>query len=399
MALLFKQYRIYFIITIMATSLCFAQQELSVNDFKFDGELGSQGAKISKLGKNYFKINLGHAPYHDNWSNMLQFQITGNAKGNTLRLDVEFDHPEAHYVFNSYAYSWSYDQENWQPIQWKQYCPTKYMDVLVFPAFTKDTVWFGHQVPVSFEQIESMIKQWEKNQFVTVHTLGKSLGGKNLYRVTVTNSNATGKKWVHYFSNQHPGEHNSQWRMIAMMEWLLSDEGNAYLDKSINHFVFMMSPDAPANGWYRVNAEGVDMNRSYRLEGSNKDEQAHEAFIFQKDFEEIMQSPNPVTDIWAMHTWQGVVESIIIPGPEMGTELGPWTDLREIIIKNDTELLAEPLRKQDYNKDIATHWNHGPYGQFGITSILCEGGGSFYTKAENKKSGVLLIKSIAEYYK
>jgi hypothetical protein len=32
-------------------------------------------------------------------------------------------------------------------------------------------------------------------------------------------------RWVHYFANQHPGEHNSQWRMVGMVHWLLSDEG------------------------------------------------------------------------------------------------------------------------------------------------------------------------------
>ena len=32
--------------------------------------------------------------------------------------------------------------------------------------------------------------------------------------------------------------------------------------RQIVHVVLMMSPDAPAHGWYRVNQQGVDMNRN-----------------------------------------------------------------------------------------------------------------------------------------
>ena len=52
--------------------------------------MGSDGAKIEKLGENHFKISLGHAPEHPTWCNMLYFRIVRNAKGCKLRVDVEF---------------------------------------------------------------------------------------------------------------------------------------------------------------------------------------------------------------------------------------------------------------------------------------------------------------------
>ena len=360
---------LYFVLFlgVLFSNQLFSQQELSVEDFKFDGPLGTQGAKIEKIGKNHFKITPGHAPEHQNWSNMLQFQITGHARGNQLRLDVEFPPQDPHYLFNDYFYSWSYDGINWVPIHWKNYqVSIKMSDVLVFPPFTRDVVYFGHQVPISYDQIESFIREWEKSPFVQVNIIGQSLNGRNIYRVTLTDSNSSAKKWVHYFSNQHPGEHNSQWRMAGMLDWLLSDTGKEYLKKSINHFIFMMSPDAPTNGWYRVNAQGVDMNRSYRMQGSDKSEQAHEAYLCQKDLEDLMSSDSPVTDLWCMHTWQGAVETLITPGPEIGTKIGPWTELRDLIIKNDALLLIEPLKTNDFNPETGSRWNHGPHGQFGI---------------------------------
>jgi len=374
--------------------------ELSAHDFKFDGPLGSAGAKIEKIAKNHFRISLGHAPEHPNWANMLQFQITGNARGNKLRLDVEFDHSNPLYRFTDYFSSWSYDGENWFPIQWKGYQATlRSSDVLIFPKFEEDVVYLGHQVPMSYENMESRLKGWDKSPYVKLKILAKSLQGRNLYRLILSDSTQSEKSWVHYFSNQHPGEHNSQWRMVGMINWLLSNDGEEYLKKNIHHFILMMSPDAPSRGWYRVNAQGIDMNRSYFGKGSDKEKQAHEAFIFQRDLETIMASEHPVNNIWCMHTWGGAVESIMLPGPEFDGILGPYTVLRDIMIKNDPNLLVEPLRLNETRQDLDNRWNHGPFLQFGITTVLCEGSGNFYTKEENLESGRILMKSIAEYYR
>ncbi len=374
--------------------------ELSVHDFKFDGSLGSAGAKIEILGRNHFKVSLGHAPNHPDWSNMLQFEITGNARGNTLRLDVEFQHEKPQYYFNHYFNSWSYDGEEWYPMQWKGYQATiRSSDVLIFPEFTENIVYVGHQVPLSYERLEKFINNWGKNPYVGKNILGKSIQGKNLYRLTLSDTSQSNKKWVHYFSNQHPGEHNAQWRMVGMINWLLSNDGAGYLKQNIHHFIFMMSPDAPSHGWYRVNAQGVDMNRSYRGQGSDMNEQTHEAYIYQKDLEDIMYSENPVTDIWSMHTWQGAVEPIMLAGPEIGSMVGDYTHLRDIILRNDLSILIEPLRLSKTNPQNNRRWTHGPHLQFGITAVLCEGAGNFYTKRENIESGVVLMKSIAEFYR
>jgi len=389
-------------IVLSAVFLSGQNKSLSVSDFKFDGPLGCKGATIEKVGKNHFKLIPGHAPNHSNWPNMIQFEITGNAKGNTLRLDVDFPVQDATYHFDDYFNSWSYDNENWTPVLWREYqhADSRRSNTLVFQEFKEDKVYAGHQVPLSYVKLNSLIEEWEKYPEVKVHTLGKSIEGRNIYRLTVTNHAVKSQKWVHYFTNQHPGEHNAQWRMVGMLEWLLDKKNSAVLDNSICHFVFMMSPDGPSNGWYRTNAQGVDGNRSYFHAGADKDKQAHEAYICQKDLEDLMKSDKPVTDIWSMHTWQGAVEPILIKGPEIGKEVGEWTKFREILIKNDTGLLIEPLRVNvEPEKGNKAYWTYGPYSQFGITAVLCEGAGNFYTKEQNLESGRILIKSISEYYK
>ncbi len=113
--------------------------------------------------------------------------------------------------------------------------------------------------------------------------LGKSLEGRNLYRLTITDPspNPPARRWVHHFANQHPLECCSQWRMAGMIDWLLSDEAAAHRQRTICHFTLMMSPDAASHGWYRTNREGFDMNRTYRAEGADQTKQAHEAYVFQ----------------------------------------------------------------------------------------------------------------------
>ena len=160
----------------------------------------------------------------------------------------------------------------------------------------------------------------------------------------------------------------------------------------------MMSPDAPAKGWYRVNAQGVDMNRSYSPDGADKDNQAHEPYIFQRDLENLMESDSPPNTVWGHHTWGGIVEPLLYYVQD--ERLGPWTEWRDILLEMDTDNLIKPLARRESRPGYgATSWEAGPHEQFGITTILCEGAGAIYTKEENKESGRLLIRSLAEYYK
>jgi hypothetical protein len=375
--------------------------ELSVEDFKFDRPLGSEGATIEKLGENHFKISLGHAPEHPTWCNMLYFQIVRNAKGHKLQVDVEFTGGNA-YRFNHNSATWSHDGKQWQAIKWcDPQQPSKRGDSLLFPEFTEETVWFGAQVPMSYEDVVEQMNRWAKHPHATVHVLGESLGRRKLYRLEVTDPQSPyprASRWGHWFGNQHPGEHNSQWRMVGMVDWLLSDQGSDCRQRSICHFVFMTSPDGPSHGWYRVNAQGVDMNRSYFVHSADPKKQAHEAYVVQKDLERLMASDAPPTTVWSMHTWGGPVEPILLPGPEIGSVLGSWEDFKAILIKHDPEGLVEPL-KVAKTPGNGNHWNNGPHIQFGVTNVLCEGSGDWTSKQKSLDAGAILMRSINEYYR
>jgi hypothetical protein len=371
---------------------------LETTDFRFDGPLGSDGAAIEKSGRNHFHIELGAAPEHPTWPNRLQLRILGGAKGNDLRLDVTF-RGGADYRFNEYHHSWSVDGQEWHPVHWQDgTAEAGQADTLLLPEFPAESVIVGHQVPMSYPDLELLVHEWSRSPHAAMDYLGTSLEGRPLYRLTITEAGThpLPERWAHYFANQHPGEHNSQWRMAGMIDWLLSPEGADCRRRSICHFVMMMSPDGPSHGWYRNNAHGVDMNRTYRPDGADEDAQAHEAFICQRDLERLMASEAPINSAWSMHTWPGLVDCRILPGPECGAALGTWPDLSRIIQDLEGGELFDPI--QLGGTSLEGSWGSGPHVQWGITTVLCEGAGDIDTKAENLRSGATLMEAIGRYY-
>ena len=380
-----------------------AVQPLSTTDFAFDGPLGSQGARIEVVAANHFRVRLGAAPNQPGWPNKLNLRILRHARGNALRLDVDFPGGRD-YAFNEYHQSFSYDGVHWHPVAWSQgYLASPLADTLTFPPFLGDEVWIGTQTPMSWDvDALGLIARWKAHPDVAVHTVGRTLGGRDMLRLTITSASSPhplARRWVHYFANQHPGEHNSQWRLAGLVDWLLSDAGADVRQRQIVHVVLMMSPDAPANGWYRVNQQGVDMNRSYKPKGSNQATQAHEAYLWQRDLEALMASDTPVTTIWAIHTWSGIVEPQVLPGPDMRGALGDWTGLRDAIAKADRLGLIEPLALAKVGQYENTTWTDGPHAQFGITAVLCEGGAVLQTRQLNEASGVAIIQALGNSYR
>ena len=297
--------------------------------------------------------------------------------------------------------SWSHDGVHWHPIAWQKNSrgPGK-SDTLLFPEFTEDQVYFGHQVPMSYENVVERMEQYGKHPHARVHVLGKSLEGRQLYRLEITDPEGPHPRktrWVHYFANQHPGEHNSQWRMVGMIDWLLSDAGTDCRRRSICHFVLMSSPDGPAHGWYPRQPSGRGHEPLLLRRWCRPTEAAHEACVLQTDLQVLMASPCPVTDIWSMHTWAGIVEPLLLAGPEMGTTLGPWTDLRDAIERHDPRTWSKHSR---FAKRAAPRpGTAAPTNSLASRPSLCEGAGDLYTKQENLDSGVVLMQGIAEYYK
>jgi len=314
-------------------------RELTVDDFVFDGPLGCADATIERLGRNHFLIKPGHGPGHPEWTNIANFAIRQGARGNALRVDVAFD-GGWDMAFNSYNCSWSYDGETWQPIRWQfGKGNTETYDSLVFPPFEQDTVYVGHQVPMTYEKMVELLDGYARHPAAEIVEFGRSIEGRPMLRLAMTapaSEIPVAERPAHYFANQHPCEYSAQWRMIGMIDWLLSGDSavDRFLATQAAHFVIMMCPDGPSNGWYRVNADGVDMNRSYHPGGSDAAAQTREAYLAQRDLEAIA-AQSPLGTIWSLHTWQGLIEPLIDPAESTEARYGSWEILRDAIAAAD----------------------------------------------------------------
>ena len=368
--------------------------ELSTSDFSFDGGLGSDDATISRIGENHFRITLAEAPGHPEWSNMCQFTINSNASGNPLQIEIGAVTNET--GLRQFG-SWSYDMENWNPVQ-RTIIDSKSM--LVFPEFTQDRVYFGGEVPMSYENMLTEIGQWQLHPDVTVHNIGSSCEGRAIYRITVTDADSNyspESRWGHHVVNQHCYEYNAQWRIAGMIDWLLSEEAAEYRQQNVCHFVVMMNVDGPHNGYGRVNQQGIDLNRAYSVTGWENNP-AVESQVVQRDLEQLMASETPITTTWSMHTWSGrEAEPMIRPGPEMGTIVGPWTEFRDTLEANDTDDEIKMLYELT-SAPTPTHWCSGTHVQLGVSAFCVEGNGALFTKEENLHVGEVLMKSICEFY-
>jgi hypothetical protein len=253
------------------------------------------------------------------------------------------------------------------------------------------------------EALEAHLTRWARHPDVQVDKLGTSLQGRPIRRITVgdfSSSAPRSARWHHYLVNQHPGEGNARWRMVGMLDWLLSDDPAAVdlRRRSIITAIPLLCPDGPPHGWRRVNADGIDLNRCFRLDGPEEGEQTREAFLFQTELESLQFSPTPIDTLWCLHTWPGIVEPIMDGlGPEFDRGLGDFESLAACFRQHTSPHRIKPLRHRD-QPGLPVTWNGGPRRRYGITTVLVEGGGDPPVLDEHLAAGAELMRVIAAFW-
>ncbi|MBI5725491.1 MAG: hypothetical protein HZA50_16155 [Planctomycetes bacterium] len=373
---------------------------LTENDFSFAPPFGSDGAAIRAIGEDHFRVELGGAPGHPEWRNALQFTILRNARGRRLRLEVVFDYDrDKDQRYNSSFLSFSYDMFNWRPVFWTYGQSTDGWNNphnLIFPEFREDRVFVGSQAPFVLETLENLLPRWIASPYVRSAELGRSVQGRPIHKLTIADfANLARRPRAHYFKNEHGTEGCARWRMAGIVDWLLSDQAADFRRNQICHLIILSNPDGPANGWLRVNADGLDQNRTFLAEGPDQAKQGVEQHVCQRDVGAVMNSDCPLDTFWSFHTWQGPGEVMV----RAGKTLTDWTVLRNILLDLDEHGLFEPMHDFRPKFQMASMWNEGVHDRFGITTFLSEGGTTHFTKDQCTTAGRLLIQALAEYYR
>ena len=374
-------------------------EALRPEDFSFDPPYGSEGTSIRLLGENRFAVELGTAPGHPEWRNALQCTILRNARGRRLHLEVAFDYDrDKEHRYNNYFVSFSYDGLNWRPVHWtydRSRDGWNNPHNLIFPRFEADRVHIGIQVPFVIETLESLLEGWRSSDCLRVEVLGHSGQGRPIYRLTIADfRRLCPRPRVHYFKNEHGAEGCARWRMAGLIDWLLLADAEPFRREHLCHLVVLSNPDGPAHGYLRVNADGVDQNRTFRADGPASSEQPVEQRLCQQDVEAMMAGESSLTTFWSFHTWQGPAEVMVRPG----STLPDWQRLRDILLDLDDHGLFEPMHDFRPSFQNGSMWNEGMHDRFGITTFLSEGGATHFTKDQCLRAGRLLGQALSAYY-
>lgn len=394
---------------------------LNVDDFKLDGEYGSEGSYMTKVGDNHFDFHRGTNHFDATRANLPQFIVPESFKGNSLTVDIfglAPPDPDSKHQHN-YSTAYSLDNDQWTPVafDYLEKNGASVARVFIEPS-SSDTLYFGWSIPMSYEKSVELIEGWSSDpktsSYVTVEKLGESYQGRDILKLIITDPHSevpVEDRWVHYVSQEHPHEGKSRWRAKGLVDWLLSDDPKAAdaRQRSIWHVVMHLNPDGANHGFLRhaygdyPHLSSNDVNRNYQSLGANEERQVKEIYLFQKDLEKLMASSTPITSYWDFHVWGNQVEPILRRGKEFiqGNPefIGEFVTFKEMIIANDPYELIKPLALNGEGKMGDPTLDAGVNYQHGITAVLVEGGGTLDTQEENERSGAVLATSISQFYR
>ncbi|MGI8782187.1 MAG: M14-type cytosolic carboxypeptidase [Acidobacteriota bacterium] len=161
---------------------------------------------------------------------------------------------------------YSDDGERWQhfpTMQWDD--ATKEATLKFRPA--NDAIWIAHVPPYTHSRLLGLLEQINQSPQTLVEVIGKTVQGRYLHLVTVTNFEKPeeGKKTVWLQARQHAWEAGTSYVMEGALRFVTSRDALAakLRDQVVFKFTPMMDPDGCAQGKVRFNANGYDVNRHW----------------------------------------------------------------------------------------------------------------------------------------
>lgn len=155
----------------------------------------------------------------------------------------------------------SYDRQSWFRV------PTHYSDGQLVIEHTPehDSTWYAYFEPYSHERHLDLIGRAAMSPFAEVDSLGATVQGRELDRVTVGRP-APGRPQVWVVARQHPGETMAEWFVEGFLDRLLDPTdpvARCIRERAVVHVVPNMNPDGAVLGNLRTNAAGRNLNREW----------------------------------------------------------------------------------------------------------------------------------------
>ena len=131
----------------------------------------------------------------------------------------------------------------------------------------RDTVWVAHQPPYTPRRLARLLEQVDRCDDARVEVIGKTVRGRDLHLVTVTDADAPDRDKVTVWlqARQHAWESGTSFVMEGALRFVTSDDPDArsLRRRVVFKFTPMVDPDGCAAGQVRFNANGYDVNRHW----------------------------------------------------------------------------------------------------------------------------------------
>lgn len=217
------------------------------------------------------------------------FRITNKDQVSFLiGLNDDNDPEEAQMVY-------SCDGENWNRLTNHSYSASTYTFTETFAC---DEVQIATFFPYSCRKMSDFVDTVSISQYADKFILGFSEQGRDIDLLTITNTAIPieDKNIIYIIGRQHAGETASSHMLEGMINFLISDDVNAYVLR--NNYVWfivpMVNPDGVYIGNSRATSEGVNPNRDWHP--NNHD--SVEIDIVRTHIQSINAYPGPGIDLF-----------------------------------------------------------------------------------------------------
>ncbi|REL35716.1 M14 family metallopeptidase [Thalassotalea euphylliae] len=153
----------------------------------------------------------------------------------------------------------SRDGKNWQQVDYKIVEDKMHVEL----AIDTKTTWIAGQELITNKDYIDWGKKLSEFEFIDHNVIGRSVNGKPIYQV-ITNQPSV-KQWLVVLGRQHPPEVTGAIALFPFVDTLLGNSELArYFRQNYNIVVVPnMNPDGVELGYWRHNANGVDLNRDW----------------------------------------------------------------------------------------------------------------------------------------
>lgn len=158
----------------------------------------------------------------------------------------------------------------------------------------------------SYDSLKADLKKWETHPNVQVDSIGNSVLGRTIFRVTLTQDLPLIRPTISLHARTHPLEIQGFWPMYHIIDSLLYGDSTKQKLLKLYRFDFipMVNPDGvelqqdcPA-GFGRCNANNIDIESNW----TDTSTQEPEVRALRKHFEERMTSSQPIEVMLNMHS-------------------------------------------------------------------------------------------------